>query len=98
MKRCHATTQPFFCELCPEGFQKPDDRTQHMATVHENDFKCIHCNEQFYISTDYVEHMKEVHRVTITMEAAKKRSEIDVPLERLRFVAEKLSEDTSIVS
>lgn len=39
--------------------------------------------------------MKDTHRVTITLQAGKKRSEIDVPLERLRFVAEKLREDSS---
>lgn len=98
LKRSHATTPSFFCELCPEGFNKPSDRTAHMEAVHKDDFKCVHCNIQFYMSTSYVEHMKETHRVTVTLTAAKQRSEIDVPMERLRFLAEKICEDTSLVS
>lgn len=93
LKRSHATSKPFYCELCPEGFQKPDDRMQHMAQEHEKDFKCVHCNLQFYLSSDYVEHMSSTHKVKITLEQAKKKSDVDVPMERLRFIPEKLNED-----
>lgn len=88
LKSFHATSKPFNCELCSGSFQKQDERMKHMAKIHPNDLKCFQCNEQFYISEKYVEHMQVNHRETISVKSSKKRSDIDVPIERLRFVPE----------
>lgn len=68
----------------------------HMAQEHENDFKCIHCNVQFYLSSDYVDHMLSTHKVKISLTALKKKSDVDVPMERLRFVPEMLNDDPTV--
>lgn len=96
LKRSHATSKPFYCELCPEGFHKPDDRTQHMAEEHKDDFKCVHCSIQFYLSNDFVEHMLKTHKVSVTLNELKKKSDVDVPIERLRFLPEILNVDHEV--
>lgn len=96
LRRCHATSHSFFCELCDDGFQKQDKRMKHMETNHPSDFKCIHCNVQFYYSLDYAEHMQNTHKVKLQLSAAKKKDEVDVAIERLRFVPEQLGTDVSL--
>jgi hypothetical protein len=96
LKRCHATSKPFYCELCKEGFQRPDTRMQHMAAVHKDNFRCFQCNIQFYMSYSYVEHMQQSHSMSIRVISGKKKTEVDVPIERLRFVPETLDNDVSL--
>lgn len=96
MKRSHATSKPFNCELCSEGFLKTDDRTQHMAQEHKDDFKCVHCSLQFYLSSDFVDHMWVTHKVKMTLATNKAKSDVDVPMERLRFLPEKFNEDLAV--
>lgn len=95
LKRYHATSKPYYCELCSEGFQRPDTRLQHMATEHTDNFKCFQCNIQFYISSNYAAHMQSTHNMIIRVLSGKNKSEVDVPIERLRFVPEKLDNDVS---
>jgi hypothetical protein len=87
-KKCHATSKPFNCELCSEEFQKPEYRITHMSLIHKDDFKCSNCNIQFYMSHNYIEHMLNFHDTHIDITPQKEKSEIDVPIERLRFVSE----------
>lgn len=95
LKRYHATSKAFFCELCSEGFQRPDLRTHHMEVVHHDSFRCFHCNLQFYMSSSYVEHMQDKHGLVIRVLTSKNKSEVDVPLDRLRFLPQKLDNDVS---
>lgn len=95
MKRFHATSKAFYCELCPEGFQRPDARVQHMDTMHHDSFRCFQCNLQFYLSSGYVEHMQQQHNMQIRVLTSKKKCEVDVPLDRLRFLPQKLDNDVS---
>lgn len=95
VKRCHCTCKPYFCELCPEGFKKIDDRTKHMAEKHPSDFKCGDCDIQFYTSTNYVEHVSMFHQKIVQLKPLKPKAEIDVPIERLRFVAEIFDREVS---
>lgn len=95
LKRYHATSKAFYCELCPEGFQRPDARLHHMNMTHHDSFRCFNCNVQFYISSNYVEHMQQAHNMLIRVLTSKKKSEVDVPLDRLRFLPERLDNDVS---
>lgn len=95
LKRHHATSKAFYCELCPEGFQRPDLRVYHMDAVHHDSFRCFHCNFQFYMSSSYVEHMQTQHGLLIRVLTSKNKSEVDVPLDRLRFLPQKLDNDVS---
>lgn len=40
------------------------------------------------MSTSYAEHMLIIHNETVSIEPLKKQSEIDVPIERLRFTSD----------
>lgn len=95
LKLRHATSKPYNCELCTEGFQRADVRVQHMETQHKDNFRCFHCNIQFYMSSCYVEHMNETHKMTIRVLSGKKASDVDVPIERLRFLPKILYNDVS---
>lgn len=89
VKRCHSTCKPYYCELCPEGFKKTDERTKHMADEHPDDFKCLECKVQFYTSYNYADHMMFYHhKQEVRVVNLKSRTDIDVPMERLRFSAE----------
>jgi hypothetical protein len=95
MKRCHCTCKPYFCELCSEGFKKVEDRTKHLAEKHPNQFKCEECNIQFYMSLNYVDHIQFFHKQSIYLKTLKPRAEIDIPIERLRFVPEIFDREVS---
>lgn len=68
---------------------------QHMATVHSDNLRCFQCDIQFYISTNYADHMHQVHNMSIRVLAAKSKCDVDVPIERLRFIPKKLDNDVS---
>ena len=89
-KRFHATTKPFYCELCDEGFYRLDERLTHMRDSHHGSFTCFPCNVQFYWSENYVEHMQNTHNASISVSTDKQLTEIDVPIQRLRFVAQRI--------
>lgn len=95
MKRSHATSKPFYCELCNEGFQRADTRMQHMASAHTDNFRCFKCKIQFYMSASYAEHMQQNHNLSIRVITKKLKTDIDVPIERLRFVPDQLDNDVS---
>lgn len=95
LRRCHATSQSYFCEVCNEGFHKIDNRMKHMEKAHPDHFKCVHCKVQFYYSQDYVEHMQVTHKVKVELPATKKKSDIDISMGRLRFLPEQLGVDVS---
>jgi hypothetical protein len=97
LKRYHATSKAFYCEICPEGFHRQDLRVSHMETLHHDSFRCFQCNVQFYMSSTYVEHMQTLHNLMIRVTSSKSKSEIDVPLNRLRFLPQKMN-DVSIVN
>lgn len=90
LRRFHATTPSYYCELCDEGFQRLDERLIHVESVHPNAFKCNVCGEKFLASTNYIEHMTNEHNMQANYSPLKDKSEIDVPIERLRFVPQKL--------
>lgn len=96
LKRYHATSKAFYCEICPEGFQRPDVRVHHMDTMHHDSFRCFQCNVQFYSSTSYVEHMQVQHNMLIRVLTCKNKSEVDVPLDRLRFLPQRMDNDVSM--
>lgn len=63
-----------------------------------DNLRCFHCDLQFYLSSNYADHMQNTHKMVIRVVASKPKCEVDVPIERLRFVAEKLdSEGSQIV-
>jgi uncharacterized short protein YbdD (DUF466 family) len=100
-KRYHATSKPYNCELCSFGCHRLDERLSHMNENHPDSLKCTVCNIQFYSSDNYVDHMRSSHNKQVAMRAAKSRTEIDVPLQRLRFVPRRVEESstrTEIVS
>lgn len=97
IKRFHATTKSFFCELCSEGFLNVEERLQHMATAHSAHFKCFPCKIQYYMSSSYVEHMQIMHNESVAVQSLKKSSEIDVPIERLRFKPPSTSEKVRVL-
>lgn len=86
MRLHHAITLSYNCELCPEGYQRSDYRQRHMKFAHEDDFKCGYCDLQFYRSVLYKQHMTEFHKMTFDVPELKKKEEIDVPLETMKFV------------
>jgi len=95
LKRSHATSMPFYCEFCPEGFQRPDYRTEHMKSLHPDQLNCSTCDMQFHHTSNYCDHMLLSHNVSTNLEAHKDKREVDVPLEKLRFVPERVDNDVS---
>lgn len=82
----HAITMCYNCELCPIGFQRTDYRQRHMKFSHPNDYLCNICNVQFYRSVTYRNHMLGNHKVTVNVQQKKTKDEIDVPLEKMKFI------------
>lgn len=97
MKKFHATSRPFNCELCDESFQRLEERMKHMQSFHPNSFNCKICVLQFYYSSDYKDHMKMEHNQNISINTTKVKSDIDVPIERLRFLPRASSEIPKII-
>lgn len=58
LKGRHSSTQPFRCELCPEGFFRSDYRQRHMRYKHKDKYNCSRCNSQFDRAYKYDAHMK----------------------------------------
>ena len=86
MRLHHAITLCYNCELCPQGFQRSDYRARHMKLSHEDDFRCDYCDTQFHRSVLYKDHMKNFHKMNFDVPELKKKEEIDVPLENMKFV------------
>lgn len=86
MRLHHSITHCYNCELCPKGFQRADYRARHMKIAHEDDYKCGYCDTQFHRSVLYKTHMKDFHKMNFDIPELKKKEEIDVPLENMKFV------------
>lgn len=86
LKKCHATSRPYNCELCEENFFRMNERMAHMRSKHKNSLRCSTCDTQFYMSLDYVQHMKSQHDQNVKPFTNKGKTDVDVPIERLRFV------------
>lgn len=82
----HASSMMFNCELCPIGFRRADYRQRHMSIHHPKDFKCLKCNLQFHYSSIYREHLWEAHKIRIDTFELKDRDDVDVPLEKMKFI------------
>ncbi|KAG5682230.1 hypothetical protein PVAND_011595 [Polypedilum vanderplanki] len=93
-KRFHATSKPYNCELCSQGFHRLDERLTHMHDSHNQALKCKECNIQFYMSFDYAEHMRNMHHISINISSNKSKTDIDVPLQRLRFVPKRIDDSS----
>lgn len=89
LKKYHATSQPYYCELCDKSFSRIDERMSHMKEAHPNSNVCLACDKQFYMSFFYMEHMRDVHNQIVKPTIIKGKTDIDVPIERLRFIAKK---------
>lgn len=89
LKRFHATSRSFYCEVCNESFNRMDERSTHMEASHPNSLKCFICKVQFYYSADYGAHMNDTHNQEIKIFSQKEKSDLNVPLERLRFLPKK---------
>lgn len=96
LKRFHATTKAYYCEICCEGFHRPDVRMNHMRMVHPSSLNCFDCKTQFYCSKDYSDHMTVVHNTSVKYNHAKKKELVDVPIDRLRFVPEIIRDNVSV--
>lgn len=86
MRLWHAITMCYNCEICNEGFQRTDYRQRHMKFVHPDDFKCSYCDLQFHRSVLYKQHMMETHKIKVDIKEKKKKDDIDVPLENMKFI------------
>lgn len=87
LKKYHATSRPYNCELCEENFFRMNERMSHMKLKHKNSLRCLTCDTQFYMSLDYLQHMKTQHGQNVKALTNKGKTDVDVPIERLRFVA-----------
>jgi hypothetical protein len=92
-KRYHATSKPYNCELCSKGFHRLDERLSHMNESHPFALKCTECNVQFYMTENFVEHMQINHSTSVNKTSVKSKTDIDVPLQRLRFVPRRIEDD-----
>lgn len=90
LKKYHATSRPYNCEICSESFKRMDERMTHMCSAHSDSLKCSICDKQFYLSSIYMDHMKAIHNKNVNIRSNKIKSDVDVPIERLRFIAKRL--------
>jgi hypothetical protein len=88
LKKLHATSRPYNCELCENNFFRMDERLAHMKVMHKNSLNCSLCDTQFYMSILYIEHMKSRHGKNVKALSDKGKTDVDVPIERLRFIAD----------
>lgn len=86
IKKDHATSKPYNCQLCDKGFYRVDDRVNHMKKFHTDSFKCLICDIQFYSSIIYINHMSTEHNMNVNIASNKTAEEIDIPFDRLRFL------------
>jgi Zinc finger, C2H2 type len=86
MRLWHASTACFFCEICSEGFKRMDYRARHLKSSHPLDYFCRKCDIQFHRSVLYIKHMLEAHQKKVSVPVLKRQDEIDIPLEKLKFV------------
>lgn len=98
LKKFHATSHPYNCELCNESFTRFDARTFHMKYMHPDKYNCSTCNRQFYISSEFMDHMKTIHNIFINISTTKTKYDVDVPLERLRFLPRKIKVSSIFLS
>lgn len=87
LKKYHATSRPYNCEICSSSFHRINERIAHMHMAHPDALKCTICNKQFHLSTIYMDHMKAIHNKNVNVRSNKIKSDVDVPIERLRFIA-----------
>ena len=78
LKRWHATTKPFVCQICDADFYRNDARTKHMCKLHPNELKCNFCNIQFNKALLYVDHMRVTHRITVELPVNTKTAPVDL--------------------
>lgn len=86
IRNCHARKSTFFCELCPRGFMKYEQRRIHMRDVHTNDFRCELCEKQFFHSKTFKEHMLFTHSEAVDIKTLKTADELDIPMEKIQFI------------
>lgn len=82
----HASTDCYKCEICSEGFKRQDYRQRHYKAVHPNDYNCDLCDIQFIRAASFKDHMKENHNKILLLPEPMTKDEVDVPLEKLKFV------------